>query len=189
MTFTVRSHAASQTHKELPCWTFSHYASDNKVSSGIENYERHAQLIFRESVASSVGYGCGYGNVDTKIEHLTTNTVNEKGTSGGSYTLHGFLGTFHCVLYESSKKEEIVISIAPESFSTGMYSWFPLFFPLREPMIVSEDDSLKCNIWRKTDSKSVWYEWCAEVVDEKNDRVKSASNLHNPNGRSSKILL
>jgi hypothetical protein len=39
--------------------------------------------------------------------------------------LHGFAGYFESTLYGS-----IIMSILPKSFSHGMFSWFPMFFPL-----------------------------------------------------------
>lgn len=182
--YVVRSHAAAQTHQELPCWTFSHYSSEETSSlTNTEIFEKSAELTFSDETASGVGCRCGYQNLDEKVTNLTTNTAID------AYILHGFLGTFHCVLYESLKKEEVVISIAPKTFSTGMYSWFPLFFPLREPLLVPCGSLLKSYIWRKTDTKSVWYEWYAEVIDKNTGNVTNSSNLHNPKGRSSKILL
>ncbi len=46
-----------------------------------------------------------------------------------SSCLHGFAGYFDCKLYA-----DVHISIHPETFSTGMFSWFPLFIPIRTPM-------------------------------------------------------
>jgi hypothetical protein len=40
--------------------------------------------------------------------------------------LHGFSGYFDTVLYKN-----IVLSIVPETHSRGMFSWFPIFFPVR----------------------------------------------------------
>jgi len=40
--------------------------------------------------------------------------------------LHGFSGYFDTVLYKN-----IVLSIVPETHSRGMFSWFPIFFPIR----------------------------------------------------------
>ena len=82
-------------------------------------------------------------------------------------TIHGFLGTFHSTLYQPTSDEEndqpSVISIAPSSFSVGMFSWFPLYFPLREPMHVPSGASVSVHMWRKCGNDRVWYEWCAEV--------------------------
>lgn len=49
-----------------------------------------------------------------------------------SSCLHGFAGYFDCKLYA-----DVHISIHPKTFSTGMFSWFPLFIPIRTPMYVS----------------------------------------------------
>ena len=204
--YVVRSHAAAQTHKELCCWDFSHPVQrgnkhcENNTSittacDGINN-ERHVELNFTEDISFAAGFKCGYGSKDKGIEKIVSSINNDSTLRNShSYTLHGLLGTFHCLLYKTSKEKPINISIAPNSFSNGMYSWFPLYFPLREPIIVPEGCSIRCNIWRKTDAKnpsqiggSVWYEWHVEILDG-NSSVINCSNLHNPGGRSSKILL
>eukprot|EP01082_Thalassiosira_pseudonana_P012452 g11440.t1 g11440 contig5:862896-863991(+) len=155
--YVVRSHAASQTHSEQACWTFSH----PHPSSGNTSLPRSGEEAL--SVA-----------IDTAI------------------TLHGFLGSFHSVLYESVKsktgeKVEAVISIAPSSFSTGMFSWFPLYFPLKEPLRVPPGATVNCSIWRQSDNERVWYEWSAEVVSS--GTVLSVTSLHNPGGRSYHVRL
>lgn len=40
--------------------------------------------------------------------------------------MHGFSGFFDTVLYKDVK-----LSIVPETFSVGMFSWFPIFFPFQ----------------------------------------------------------
>jgi len=40
--------------------------------------------------------------------------------------IHGFSGFFDTVLYK-----DVILSIVPETFSKGMFSWFPIFFPFR----------------------------------------------------------
>lgn len=40
--------------------------------------------------------------------------------------LHGFSGYFDTVLYKDVK-----LSIVPESHSKGMFSWFPIYFPIK----------------------------------------------------------
>ena len=44
-------------------------------------------------------------------------------------TLHGFIGYFHSTLYK-----DIIISTEPRTESVGMFSWFPLYLPLRHPV-------------------------------------------------------
>ncbi|KAL6062042.1 Protein arginine N-methyltransferase 5, variant 2 [Balamuthia mandrillaris] len=48
-----------------------------------------------------------------------------------SSTLHGFAGYFDAQLFE-----DVHISINPDTFSEGMFSWFPLFFPLRVRLLL-----------------------------------------------------
>jgi len=74
--------------------------------------------------------------------------------------LHGLAGYFEAVLYGS-----IGLSIHPnrkEHISKDMLSWFPLFFPLREPLYLPSNSELQVFIWRLTDQRQVWYEWYAE---------------------------
>lgn len=40
-------------------------------------------------------------------------------------TLHGIAGYFDCNLYK-----DVVLSIVPETHSEGLFSWFPMFFPI-----------------------------------------------------------
>ena len=95
--------------------------------------------------------------------------------------LHGFGGYFECTLYK-----DIMISINPTThspglftfnisclftifvfssnqivlftlFFPGMFSWFPIFFPLKAPMKLKEGDKLELHFWRLNNSKEVWY--------------------------------
>jgi protein arginine N-methyltransferase 5 len=58
-------------------------------------------------------------------------------------TIHGFSGTFHCDLYK-----DVAISIVPATYTQNMFSWFPLFIPLANPLKVSKGDVLTVNVWR-----------------------------------------
>ena len=88
-------------------------------------------------------------------------------------TLHGFAGFFDSKLFDS-----VHISILPATFSHGMFSWFPLYFPLRTPVYVSARTELVVDMWRCVSENSgrVWFEWA--VV------APTATPIHNPNGRS-----
>ncbi|CAL1156198.1 unnamed protein product, partial [Cladocopium goreaui] len=68
--------------------------------------------------------------------------------------VHGFAGYFDCVLYGSER-----ISIHPETFSVGMFSWFPMFFPLRHPQYLRKGSIIRSHWWRRHDAHKVWYEW------------------------------
>lgn len=90
--------------------------------------------------------------------------------------LNGFAGYFECVLYR-----DVVISTNPDTHSKGMFSWFPLFFPLRYPVQCSRGSEVELHFWRINNSKTVWYEWTiAKPVP---------MSIHNPNGRSYTIGL
>lgn len=47
--------------------------------------------------------------------------------------LHGFAGYFEVTLYK-----DVMLSIRPATHSPGMFSWFPVFFPLITPINVKE---------------------------------------------------
>jgi len=69
--------------------------------------------------------------------------------------LHGFAGYFETVLYK-----DVRLSIVPESFSDGMFSWFPAYFPLIKPILLDKGEEIQINFWRCSDKYKVWYEWC-----------------------------
>ncbi|CAJ1408736.1 unnamed protein product [Effrenium voratum] len=68
--------------------------------------------------------------------------------------VHGFAGFFDCVLYGTER-----ISIHPETFSVGMFSWFPMFFPLHHPQYLTKGSVVRSHWWRRHDAHKVWYEW------------------------------
>ncbi|CAH1396442.1 unnamed protein product [Nezara viridula] len=90
--------------------------------------------------------------------------------------LHGFSGYFDTILYKDVK-----LSIVPESHSKGMFSWFPIYFPIKDPVKLKSGDDLVVHFWRLADKKSVWYEWCVSQPVQ--------TPVHNPNGRSYSIGL
>uniref|UniRef100_A0A8C8K4Q3 Protein arginine N-methyltransferase 5 n=1 Tax=Oncorhynchus tshawytscha TaxID=74940 RepID=A0A8C8K4Q3_ONCTS len=95
---------------------------------------------------------------------------------GCNTVLHGFAGYFETTLYG-----DVTLSIKPETHSPGMFSWFPILFPLKQPIPVTRDDDVVVRFWRCNNGKKVWYEW---AVTE-----PSCSAIHNPAGRSYTIGL
>jgi protein arginine N-methyltransferase 5 len=76
---------------------------------------------------------------------------------------HGFAGYFEAHLYGN-----IGLSTHPDTahrVSPDMFSWFPLFFPLKSPLYLPSGAELEVNIWRLVDQRArkVWYEWAAEA--------------------------
>uniref|UniRef100_A0AAR2K2G9 Protein arginine N-methyltransferase 5 n=2 Tax=Pygocentrus nattereri TaxID=42514 RepID=A0AAR2K2G9_PYGNA len=74
-----------------------------------------------------------------------------------------------------------VSGIRPETHSPGMFSWFPILFPLKQPIPLSGSDDVSVRFWRCNNGKKVWYEWAVT------EPVCSA--IHNPAGRSYTIGL
>jgi len=89
-------------------------------------------------------------------------------------TIHGLVGYFESKLYG-----DVYISILPDSpnFSHGMFSWFPLYFPLRHPIYAEAGEVIDVHMWRATSASKVWYEWSLNTPHH-------SSTIHNPNGRS-----
>ncbi|CAE7825127.1 PRMT5 [Symbiodinium sp. CCMP2592] len=90
--------------------------------------------------------------------------------------VHGFAGYFDCVLYGAER-----ISIHPKTLSVGMFSWFPMFFPLRHPEYLRRGSVIRSHWWRRHDAHKVWYEWALSEP--------SPSPVQNLSGRSWPISL
>ncbi|BGP06595.1 hypothetical protein JCM10049v2_002419 [Rhodotorula toruloides] len=86
---------------------------------------------------------------------------------------HGFAGYFEAVLYG-----DVMLSIHPERAAGDMLSWFPIFFPLADPIYLPASSELDVQIWRLTDNtkKRVWFEWSAQAY------LAIAAPLSGPNG-------
>ncbi|KAM4637181.1 protein arginine N-methyltransferase 5-like isoform 2-T2 [Amazona ochrocephala] len=94
----------------------------------------------------------------------------------GNAVLHGFAGYFETALYG-----DITLSIRPETHSPGMFSWFPIFFPIKQPLPIKAGEEVTVAFWRCSTPKKVWYEWAVTGP--------APSALHNPGGRSYTIGL
>ncbi|KAI0133421.1 Skb1 methyltransferase [Hypoxylon sp. NC0597] len=87
--------------------------------------------------------------------------------------IHGLAGYFEAVLYaptiggaEGEEDAKIELSTLPENIdkkSKDMISWFPIFFPLKQPLYFPPDTELEVSMWRQTDDAKVWYEWMVEA--------------------------
>jgi protein arginine N-methyltransferase 5 len=174
--YVVRTHAASQTHAEQSCWSFQH-------PSPTRSKERVATLEFAPDPTFAAASGCGYGPVDPAIASIVGQAT---AATAGPVTLHGLLGSFTAVLYAKGEAS-CEISIAPHRFSKNMFSWFPIYFPFREPLHVPAGSNVSVKMWRKTAEGRVWYEWCAKV--HRKGEVIDVTPIHNPNGRSSYVSM
>ena len=110
-----------------------------------------------------------------KFEH-PTNDINHSRDKTMRFTithdavLHGFSGTFNLDLYKNIK-----LSIVPFEHTPDMYSWYPLFFPLMNPIQVKKGDVVELRMWRCCSPQTVWYEWI--VISPE------ISRLHNAGGK------
>ncbi|DBA92605.1 TPA: hypothetical protein ACH3X1_002824 [Trebouxia sp. C0004] len=84
---------------------------------------------------------------------------------------HGFAGYFDAVLYK-----QVHLSILPSTHTPNMSSWFPIYFPIQQPVQLLADQPLELGVWRCGANHKVWYEWCVTCPQ--------CSGIHNPNGRS-----
>ncbi|XP_074276398.1 protein arginine N-methyltransferase 1.5 [Silene latifolia] len=89
----------------------------------------------------------------------------------GSALVHGFAGYFDSTLYK-----DVHLGIEPTMATPNMFSWFPIYFPLRTPICIKPGMPLEVHMWRCCDSSKVWYEWCVASP--------SPSPIHNSKGRS-----
>jgi protein arginine N-methyltransferase 5 len=86
--------------------------------------------------------------------------------------LHGFAGYFESVLYK-----DVLLSIRPETHTSNMFSWFPIYFPLVKPVYLPRGErEIAVSMWRRCDRHKVWYEYALTSPE--------IQNLVNPEGRS-----
>ncbi|KAJ3062157.1 Protein arginine N-methyltransferase 5 [Podochytrium sp. JEL0797] len=99
--------------------------------------------------------------------------------------MHGIAGYFESTLYTTT-----LLSINPPTHSPDMSSWFPLYFPLKDPLHLVQGMSVDIMLWRCTDERKVWYEWAVcPVTREGVVVVGGGQGVHNGGGRSSWIGL
>lgn len=90
--------------------------------------------------------------------------------------VHGLAGYFDAVLHGA-----VTLSTVPGRETPGLFSWFPIFFPLRSPLLVGRGAAVGVSMWRVVGPGRVWYEWCATAPHQ--------GAIHNVGGRSSFVGL
>ncbi len=114
--------------------------------------------------------------------------------------LHGFAGYFEAVLLPLDPSaggeagSAVTLSTLPSTHTPGMFSWFPIFFPLREPVRVGAGHDLRVRLWRCVGAAAggpgagpasrVWYEWAAEDAT-----TAARTHVHNAAGKCYSIGL
>ena len=69
-----------------------------------------------------------------------------------------------------------------------MHSWFPMFFPIKQPFIVYKGQTVKLFIWRNSSPSKVWYEWAMSHHSATGTTI-SRTFVHNVEGRGYSIGL
>ncbi|KAK7320728.1 hypothetical protein VNO77_30465 [Canavalia gladiata] len=65
----------------------------------------------------------------------------------GSAIVHGFAGYFDATLYK-----DVHLGIEPSAVTPNVYTWHPMFFPLKTPICVDGGSTLEVHFWRCLDS-------------------------------------
>ncbi|KAI5291554.1 methyltransferase protein [Ascosphaera acerosa] len=86
---------------------------------------------------------------------------------------HGLAGYFETVLYPGVELSTNPLTI--DAKSKDMISWFPIFFPLKTPLLVPDGAEIAVSMYRKTDDRKVWYEWIVEVWEKQGAAMAAAS--------------
>jgi len=148
-----------------------------KAYNDVKHFETTYVVKMHSHKVLSAAQACWtfvHPNKDTPIDN--TRQSSHTFPVDRSSCLHGFAGYFDAKLYA-----DVHISIYPETFSTGMFSWFPLFFPIRSPMYVPAGSKVELHLSRCVADKKVWYEWSVSEP--------SVGPINNVNGRSFSIGL
>lgn len=115
---------------------------------------------------------------------LSNNQHNARSFKGTFYiphkcVLHGIAGYFETTLYK-----DIQLSTCPETMeekSKDMISWFPIWFPLSNPLYLLDDSEVDISFWRLTDGRKVWYEWAVETYAIVKTSSNDPNTTHNSN--------
>ena len=164
--FVVKLHRYFKLAEEQQLFTFSHPVFPASVTDT-------GTCVDTDGTAT-IGGGAGCGAADSKkVDNNRYAALTFTAPADCSTLLHGFAGYFHSPLYGSA-----AISIVPTMHTTGMFSWFPLFIPLQQPVLLEAGAQLVLHIWRCVDARRVWYEWSVSIDG------RPASQIHNSRGRS-----
>jgi protein arginine N-methyltransferase 5 len=207
--YVVRAHAASQMMAPKDCWTFCHpnpHSKGEGATTLIHDHpnNRMAVVDFEADPKVGIGYSCGYGPLDAETAQ-SGNAIVGDGNSGAAtlasvlsttssapWICTGLLGSFTAILYQrrpgsQDPKDLVYLSTSVDSFSEGMFSWFPLYFPI-QPLPVPAGAVLQVHLWRKVlENQKVWYEWAVAI--KHGAEVVSMTSLYNRGGRSYHVSL
>lgn len=101
--------------------------------------------------------------------------------------MHGVAAYFDAVLYK-----DVTLSIHPDTHSASMFSWFPMYFPIKTPIFLPKGSQVTICFWRLTDARKVWYEWSVVGSESSNHQTLMFGEtcmIHNSGGKRSWIGL
>ncbi|OJD37918.1 protein methyltransferase [Diplodia corticola] len=146
-----------------------------------------AQARLREGGSAAGGAGGATGGDGANEHNARFSRMSFRCAKRG--VCHGLGGYFEAVLYACEGEQagrwgrKIELSTNPNTIdekSKDMISWFPIYFPLKEPIYIPDDSEIAVSMWRQTDDRKVWYEWLIEAfVDVGGKKLRVAvSDLH-----------
>ena len=172
-----------QNGVSIPCDSTSYLApiSTNKLWNECSKFKdmKHLEIPyvvklhdFFEIAAAKECLTFVHPNLETEVDNRRFRRIifRAKATT----LCHGFAGYFESTLYDG-----VSISTNPKTVSVGMFSWFPMYFPVSQPFLIKQNEMIEVNFWRCIKNRKVWYEWCVVQPQQ--------SPIHNVNGRSAWI--
>lgn len=166
----------------LPAWSFSH-PDRNLPQSSTPSSSSSSSTIPAGPITSTT-------NAHNTRHARLTFPCTHRGVC------HGLAGYFETVLYDGVELSTNPVTM--DEKSSGMISWFPIFFPLKvtpiitpppfplkhrsrlltekekTPLYIPDNAELVVTMSRQTDDRKVWYEWMVEVF--RLERVSSSSD-------------
>lgn len=104
--------------------------------------------------------------------------------------IHGLLGYFTATLYKNIQLSTCPTGNGPTPHN--LVSWLPFFFPICQPIHITDEQEVSIFIKRESSDGRVWYEWSLEsflylmAPDKRDDsqfRVRTGvTRIHNPGG-------
>ena len=80
---------------------------------------------------------------------------NDRNDKANSHIGHGHgschrssLGSRSSPSHDDDDDDCVMLSIRPSSHTSNMYSWFPLFIPLSQPVRIAVGQKITFHIWR-----------------------------------------
>lgn len=121
-------------------------------------------------------FSFSHPNTSAVIDNSRSITLEFPTTHPKGTVCHGFAGYFDAQLYKG-----VHLSTVPGTATLNMFSWFPIYFPIRQPFYVHPGAKIALSMWRRCGPHRVWYEWAV--------LGPMAGPIHNPNGRSNYVGL